>query len=150
VTLDQQRFETVRHTYARMSDEELALLLATRRNGLTDEARAALNDVMAERDLLDFEAELQSVRTGLARHDRHADMLARNGVRRRQANRMMPVACVLLAAAGACLIAADAATPGYASVVLGVLLYAAYRARGNARLIWLVLRAGVRPDRPKK
>jgi len=142
VTLDQQRFETVRHTYARMSDEELALLLATRRNGLTDEARAALNDVMAERDLLDFEAELQSVRTGLARHDRHADMLARNGVRRRQANRMMPVACVL--------IAADAATPGYASVVLGVLLYAAYRARGNARLIWLVLRAGVRPDRPKK
>lgn len=149
MTLDQQRFDSVRDAYARMSDEQLALIVATRLGGLTGEARAALNDVMTERDLSDFEAELRSVRTQLAWHARHADSMAQRGAAHRRSNYVIPVACLLVMAAGACLIAASDAALGYASVILVVLLYSGYRTRGSMRLAWLVLRPGSRLARTK-
>lgn len=148
--LDQQRFDSVRDAYARMSDEQLALIVATRLDGLTGEARAALDDVMAERDLSDFEAELRSVRTQLAWHTRHTDILAQRGAAHRRSNYVISVACLLAVAAGACLIAASDAMLGYASIILVVLLYMGYRARGSIRLAWLVLRPGSRLARAKK
>ncbi|MFL6656654.1 MAG: hypothetical protein ACJ8GW_01145 [Massilia sp.] len=58
--MDQSKVLYFQETYAKMSDDELAYLIATRIDGLVEEARVALNSVLQARDLKNIEIEVAS------------------------------------------------------------------------------------------
>lgn len=58
--MDQSKVIYFQETYARMSDDELAYLIATRSDSLVEEARFALTKVLDTRDLKNIEVEIKS------------------------------------------------------------------------------------------
>ena len=74
--MDSQQVAHFIGTYSRMSDEELAFLLVTRGEGLSDEARHALQTVIGTRDPAAFRRELSATQADVSAQIRHASQEA--------------------------------------------------------------------------
>lgn len=84
--MDQQKVAMMRQNYAAMNDDELIWIAATRMATLTDEARAALQDVIRLRKLGDADAAVAEVRHEL--QQQHAAAL-REAESKREVQRQM-------------------------------------------------------------
>ncbi|MBP1207996.1 Sec-independent protein translocase protein TatA [Duganella sp. 1411] len=58
--MDQSKIIYFQETYSRLSDDELAYLIATRSDSLVEEARIALSKVLDTRDLKNIQTEIKS------------------------------------------------------------------------------------------
>ncbi|MYM32001.1 hypothetical protein GTP58_27075 [Duganella sp. CY15W] len=58
--MDQSKVIYFQETYSRMSDDEIAYLIATRRDSLVEEARIALSKILDTRNLKNIETEIKS------------------------------------------------------------------------------------------
>lgn len=86
--MNPSQVEYFRHRYASMTDDELALLVATRRDVLSDDVRVALSEVLRSKDLPGFVNEVNAVVDDLNAQARAAgEELARHRENNRRARK---------------------------------------------------------------
>lgn len=94
--MDQEQIAYFQDQYSRMSDEELATLVATRRHVLSEEAVEALQRVLDRRDVSAFLGEVNAKVTDLKAQ---AAGYEQERERQRAANRQIPRALLIVAVA---------------------------------------------------
>lgn len=141
MALDQRLLDTMRRNYANMSDEQLALIAATKATDLTEEAHLALKEVIAKRDPHYFKVELDATKEDLVKQANNAEIVAQRLHRtRRMQYRVLTGLLLLMFVIGGVLAISGDTSGGYAVAASGACVYAIfYLRRLLARALWAVL-----------
>ncbi|HUA81407.1 MAG TPA: hypothetical protein VL997_13600 [Dyella sp.] len=146
MALDERLLETMRSNYANMSDEQLALIAATKSGDLTEEARLALKDAIAKRDPHFFQAELDAAKDELVQQENDAEVVAqRLRKTRRMQFRVLTGVLLLMCVIGGVLAISGDTSGGYAVAACGMCVYAIfYLRRLLSRAFWAALNPNYR------
>jgi hypothetical protein len=140
MALDQRLLETMRGNYANMSDEQLALIAATKAGDLTEEAVVALKEAIGKRDPHYFQAELNATKYDLISQAKNVQIIEQRPLSSRRIQyRVLTGLLLLMLAIGGILAISGDTSGGYAVAACGVCVYAIfYLRRLISRVFWAV------------
>ena len=142
MTVDRRMPESMQRNYVHMSDEQLAFIASSKFDDLSEEARTALQNVIATRQPDQFESELATIKAALRRRLVDAERLVRHRQRsERYRHWLINVLALALVGAGITIALVGDTSTGIVVAALGPALYlAALMRRTMVRFVWAVLK----------
>ena len=134
--LDQRELEMMRATYSDMSNEELAYILSTRAESLTDEAKAALAEVVRARGSGVIAKEIEATTEDLRQQTTQANLEIERQQKLQRFSRRLTFGLFGVFLAGGVIVGVSHDVRGYFIAMGAVAFYALYWVR---RLLWKLI-----------